>query len=68
MNDKSKTTAAILCFFFGWLGVHRFYTGHTTIGIVQLFTGGGFGLWAIWDFIQILRGRYEDAQGRMLAA
>ena len=66
--QKSKTTTAILCLFLGYLGVHRFYTGHTTVGIIQLLTGGGLGIWALWDFIQILRNRYADADGRMLAA
>ena len=66
--QKSKTTTALLCFFLGYLGVHRFYTGHTKVGVIQLLTGGGLGIWALWDFIQILRGRYSDADGRMLAA
>jgi TM2 domain-containing membrane protein YozV len=66
--QKSKTTTAVLCFFLGYLGVHRFYTGHTKVGIIQLLTGGGFGLWALWDFIQILRNRYTDSSGQMLTA
>ena len=65
--QKSKTTTAILCFFLGYLGVHRFYTGHTKVGVIQLLTGGGLGIWTLWDFIQILRNRYSDADGRMLA-
>jgi TM2 domain-containing membrane protein YozV len=66
--QKSRVTTLVLCFFLGYLGVHRFYTGHTKVGIIQLLTGGGFGIWALWDFIQILRNRYQDASGQMLTA
>lgn len=48
--------AAILCFFLGGLGIHRFYLGYTSIGIIQLLTGGGCGIWALIDFIRILTG------------
>ena len=29
MTDKKILPAALLCFFFGIFGAHRFYTGHT---------------------------------------
>jgi TM2 domain-containing membrane protein YozV len=53
----------ILCWFLGVFGVHRFYTGHTTIGIVQLLTLGGCGIWALVDFIMLVVGSYKDANG-----
>ena len=56
----------LLCFFLGPLGVHRFYTGHTGIGVIQLLTGGGCGIWYIIDFIFILTGSYRDAENRAL--
>ncbi len=43
-TPKSKVAAALLCFFLGGLGIHRFYLGYTTIGIVQILTCGGFGI------------------------
>jgi len=48
------------------LGVHRFYTGHTAIGIIQLFTFGGCGIWALIDFIMILMGNFKDADGNII--
>ncbi len=36
MNNKSRVTAAILAFFLGGFGIHRFYTGETMKGILYL--------------------------------
>jgi hypothetical protein len=56
----------LLAVFAGGFGVHRFYTGHTLFGVIQLFTFGGCGLWQLYDIIMILTGKYTDAQGRPL--
>ena len=53
---KSKTTAILLCFFLGFLGIHRFYLGYTKIGIIQFLTGGGFFVWALVDFLRLITG------------
>ena len=63
---KSKIVAFILCFFFGLLGVHHFYMGNIVIGIIQLLTCGGFGIWCLLDLIIILCGGYTDGEGRFL--
>jgi len=55
-GGKSQIVAAILAFFVGGLGIHRFYLGYTWQGIVQLLTAGGCGIWALIDFIRILTG------------
>jgi hypothetical protein len=65
---KSKVVALLLAFFLGTLGVHRFYLGYTTIGVLMLVTFGGCGVWALVDFILIAIGKVDrDAQGRPLA-
>lgn len=63
MSTKRILPAALLCFFFGVLGVHRFYAGKIGTGLIQLCTGGGFGIWAIIDFIMIVCGSFTDGQG-----
>jgi hypothetical protein len=56
-------TCLLLCWFLGILGVHRFYTGHTALGVFQLLTLGGCGIWTLVDFIIIASGNFKDAQG-----
>ena len=34
-------------------GIDRFYLGYTGLGVVKLLTMGGFGIWALIDFIRI---------------
>lgn len=63
---KSFMTTLLLALFAGWAGVHRFYTGHTMIGVIQLLTCGGMGFWSLLDIIFIVTGKYTDAQGRPL--
>ena len=65
-SQKSKVVAALLCFFLGGFGIHRFYTGHTVLGIVYLLTGGIFLIGVIVDFVMILTGSYKDKSGQPL--
>jgi TM2 domain-containing membrane protein YozV len=62
-NESKWITTLLLCWFLGVFGVHRFYTGHTVIGAIQLLTFGGCGIWTIIDFIIIIVGNYKDANG-----
>lgn len=66
VSDKEWLVTLLLAFFLGVLGVHRFYTGHTGIGVAQLLTLGGCGIWSFIDFILIIVGSYKDAKGRPL--
>lgn len=40
MSDKSKVAAALLSFFLGMLGIHRFYLGRVGSGAVMLICRG----------------------------
>lgn len=59
-NDRNKLVAALLAFFLGTLGVHRFYLGRTGSGITMLVLSitviGLFvtGPWALIDMIRYL--------------
>ncbi|MFE9683541.1 TM2 domain-containing protein [Streptomyces sp. NPDC002701] len=66
-SDKSKIIAGVLQLVLGGLGVGRFYIGSVGIGLAQLFTCGGLGIWALIDGIMLLTGHNAtDAQGRPL--
>jgi len=55
----------LLSFFLGCLGVHRFYTGHTGLGVGQLLTLSVCGIGAFIGFI-IVVGNFKDVQDRSL--
>ena len=66
-GQKSWLVAALLCFFLGPLGVHRFYVGKIGTGVVQILTLGGLGFWVLIDLIVILVGKFSDKHGQPLA-
>lgn len=63
-GEKSQLVALILVILVGALGIHRFYLGYTAIGIIQLLTLGGCGVWALIDLIRIAMGDLGPADGR----
>lgn len=67
ISPKSRTAAALLCWFLGFIGVHRFYVGKIGTGVAQIFTLGGLGIWILIDFIWILTGTWKDKEQRILA-
>lgn len=69
---KSKEVTGLLCIFLGWLGIHDFYVGKTTLGVVKLIltclvvSSFIVGIWVIIDLICIISGSYCDRWGRPL--
>lgn len=63
VSSKNRLVALLLCFFLGWLGIHRFYVGKTGTGVIWLLTGGVLGIGALVDFIMILVGSFTDKAG-----
>lgn len=62
-DDKSFIVAALLWFFLGLLGIHRFYLGHIGIGVLYLLTGGLCGIGWIIDGILFLVGGLKPKNG-----
>jgi hypothetical protein len=47
--SRSRLAAALLCWFLGIFGVHRFYVGKVGTGVLMLITLGALGVWALID-------------------
>ncbi|HYC99320.1 TM2 domain-containing protein [Brevundimonas sp.] len=53
-GDKNRIVAALLAFFLGWIGIHKFYLGKTTAGVLMLL-GGTVG-WITFGIIPFIVG------------
>jgi len=62
-GQKSQLIALILVLVAGVIGIHRFYLGYTGIGIAQILTAGGCGIWTLIDLINIITGNLKPADG-----
>ena len=59
-SPKRYSTTLVLAALFGWAGIHRFYVGKVTTGLIWLFSFGIFGLgWAL-DVLLILTRSFTD--------
>ena len=65
-RTSSWLVTLLLCMFFGPFGAHRFYVGKNKTGLLQLITFGGFTIWYLIDFIQILFGSFTDKNGNSI--
>lgn len=59
----NRWVLALICFFLGALGVHRFMVGKIGTGVLYLLTVGLFGIGVLVDFILILAGMFTDKSG-----
>lgn len=66
LSQKEFLPTFLLCFFFGSLGIHRFYVGKIGTGVLMILTIGGLGLWIIIDLIMILIGSFRDIDGHIV--
>lgn len=64
--SKKGWFLALMCFFLGALGVHRFLVGKIGTGILYILTGGLFGIGVLVDFIMILCGAFKDKEGNKI--
>lgn len=71
-GSKNQLVAALLCFFLGGLGIHRFYLGYTGIGIAQIVLaltsflivpGVALLIWVLIDLVRILTGSLGPKDG-----
>lgn len=62
LNGQDKITIALICFFFGYLGIHNFMLGETKKGVMKIVLTCCVGIgciFALIDFIKILTDSYE---------
>lgn len=64
-EPQSKIMMALICWFVGYLGIHRLMMGYSNWWI-QLITLGGCGIWTIYDLIMILTDKMPMADGTPL--
>ncbi|MGB0907259.1 MAG: NINE protein [Maricaulaceae bacterium] len=63
VSEKGFVPVALLCFFLGAFGVHRFYVGKVGTGVLMLLTLGGLGIWTLIDLVTIICGNFSDKNG-----
>lgn len=65
-SDKNAWIYAILLWFFGYLGIHKFYVNKTGWGIAYLLTIGFFGMGIFIDYIILIFVKIKDNDGKEL--
>ena len=62
---QPKTIMLLICFFLGWIGIHRLLMGYKNWWLM-LITFGGCGIWTIIDFIMIVSDKLPMSDGTPL--
>jgi hypothetical protein len=65
-SERSRLVALLFAWFFGMLGIHRFYVNRVGSGILWLLTFGLFGIGVLVDIILIASGTFTDKEGKPL--
>ena len=65
-SDRRLVPAFLLNTLLGVFGVHRFYVGKIGTGLLQLFTLGGLGIWALVDHLVLAWGCFTDKAGNRI--
>ncbi|WP_455477355.1 TM2 domain-containing protein [Bartonella sp. B41] len=71
-TEESKAMLALICWFAGVFGVHRFMVGKIWTGALMLILSLSVigliisGIWAIIDFIVIVAGRFSEKNGNKI--
>ena len=70
-QPKNHTVAILLCFFLGFLGIHRFYMGRVASGLIMLalniISAGLLSIWTYIDMIILTFSNFNDSNGMPLA-
>ena len=65
MEQKKWLNALLISTFLGVFGIDRLYLGYGNWWL-KLITGGGVGIWALYDWVMIILNKLPDGQGRSL--
>ena len=55
-DGSNVKTEFFICLFLGWLGIHKFYRGKTIMGLIYMFTLGGFFIgWGLDTIVLLIK-------------
>ncbi len=64
ISDRSRGLALCLAIPLGVFGLHRFYAGKIGTGLIMLATGGGLGIWWLYDIRMVAGAEFRDIDGK----